>query len=363
MACRTETQRFTGGTLEKDIDSVPQRPVDDYVPIADGPKGRGVTQLGNHVLKITPSKQTGPTAAPHVTTGVKRENISENSIRIIATPTPTAINTFFYVQRIGYYETVPPYSRNAPGLDAYNVFFTVSGSGYFEYEGKRYTQRRGDIVWFDCRKRYSVGAEPGGWNYYWLQFNGNSARGFYKEYTKRGDNFTKVGTEFSTYRALFDRIIDLTQSTSIRHEILINDALVHMMTILLENRVDSSLTLNSVPEYIRSAVEYLNWHYAEKISLDEIAEHVNVSKFHLSRSFKRYVGVTIGDYILANRLRYARELLKYTDVPIRQVAEMCGIPQPSHFTAVFKQAEGITPLNYRKHWEETGYYEAEEPRP
>ena len=294
---------------------------------------------------------------------MKRANLSENSIRIIATPTPTAINTFFYVQRVGYYETTPPYKRNSPSLDAYNVFFTVSGEGYFEYMGERYTQRKGDIVWFDCKKQYSVGALGTGWNYYWLQFNGNSTRGFYKEYTKRGDNFTKVNSEFNTYRTLFEHIIELTQATSIRREIMTNDSLVHMMTKLLENRVDSSLTLNSVPEYIRETVDYLNWHYADKTTLDELAAHVGVSKFHLSRSFKRYVGVTIGDYVMANRLRYARDLLKYTDKPIRQVAEMCGIPQPSHFTAIFKEAEGMTPLAYRKHWEETGYYETTDPMP
>ena len=325
--------------------------------------GKGVTTLGNHVLKVIPSKQTGPTSKPHITTQVKRDNLSENSIRIIATPTPTAINTFFYIQRVGYYETVPPFSRKAPALDAYNVFFTVSGEGYFDYMGERYAQRKGDIIWFDCKKQYSIGAVGKGWTYYWLQFNGNSARGFYKEYTKRGDNFTDVNSDFNTYRTLFEHILDLAQATSIRREILINDTLVHMMTLLLENRVDSSLTLNSVPEYIRETVDYLNWHYADKTTLDELAAHVGVSKFHLSRSFKRYVGVTIGDYVMAHRLRYARDLLKYPDKPIRIVAEMCGIPQPSHFTAIFKESEGMTPLAYRKHWEETGYYETAEPTP
>ena len=75
------------------------------------------------------------------------------------------------------------------------------------------------------------------------------------------------------------------------------------------------------------------------------------------------MGVTIGDSVMDNRLRYARDLLKYTDKPIRIVAEMCGIPQPSHFTAIFKESEGMTPLAYRKHWEETGYYETAEPTP
>lgn len=326
-------------------------------------KGRGVTSLGNRVLKIVPSKQTGPTSNPKITTGVNRKNLSESSIRIIATPTPTAINTFFYIQRIGYYETVPPFSRNAPGLDAYNIFFTVAGTGTFKYMGEEYVQRKGDIVWFDCKKKYSIAALDKGWSYYWLQFNGNSARGYYKEYTKRGDNFTNVSSEVYTYRSIFERLIELSQATSIRREILVNDALVHMMTILLENRVDSSLTLNSVPEYIRETVDYLNWHYTDKTPLTELASNVGVSKFHLSRSFKRYVGVTIGQYVMANRLRYARDLLKYTDKPIRQVAQMCSIPQPSHFTAMFKEAEGVTPLSYRKHWEETGYYETEEPTP
>ncbi len=325
-------------------------------------QGRGVTPIGNQIYRVTPSKQTGPTAVPRIDRG-KRANLSENSVRVIATPTPTAINTFFYIQRIGYYEAMPPFRRHAPGLDAYNIFFTVSGAGRFTYEGQDFPLGPGDIIWFDCRKDYDISAEPGGWNYYWLQFNGNSARGFYKEFTKRGDYLEVAGTNMPTYVSLFDHMLELVQNTSIRREVLINDALVHTMTMLLERRVDSSLALNSVPEYIRQTVDYLNWHYADKTSLDELANHVGVSKFHLSRSFKRYVGVTIGDYIMANRLRYARELLKYTDQPVREVARRCGIPQASHFTAVFKESEGMTPLAYRKHWEKTGYYETAEPNP
>ena len=135
------------------------------------------------------------------------------------------------------------------------------------------------------------------------------------------------------------------------------------MTLLLKSRVDSSLTLSSVPEYIRQSINYLNWHYAKKFNLDDLSEQVGVSKFHLSRNFKHYVGVTISEYVNANRMRYARDLLKYTDYPIKSIAQLCGIPQPSHFSALFKKLEWYTPLQYRKKWEATGYFEENEPNP
>ena len=332
-------------------------------PSTDVP-GINISSLPGGIRRITPGKQTGPLPSPSITRGGKRPNLTDESIRVIATPTSTAINTFFYVQRVGYYEATYPFRRDKGGFDAYNIFITLSGTGFLEYRGKHHSINPGDVVWFDCMKPYSIGAEKGNrWDYLWIQFNGNSARGYYKEFTKRGDYIANVGSDVETFRNLLFHILELSQSTSIRREILVNDSLVHIMTLLLETRVDSSLTLNSVPDFVRATVDHLNWSYAEPFSLDKLAEDVGVSKYHLSRGFKQYVGVTIGEYVTANRLRFARELLKYTDKPVHEVAELCGIPHVSHFIAVFKSSEGVTPLAYRKHWEQTGYYEDFEPAP
>ncbi|MDY4522087.1 MAG: AraC family transcriptional regulator [Atopobium sp.] len=310
----------------------------------------------------TPQKQTGPVNSPNITANIKRNNLSKDSIRIIYTPTPTAISTFFFIQRVGYYEASNGFIRTSPHLEGYNIFLTTSGSGYFDFDGQHHVLRSGDIVWLDCKKDYTIGVEDESWNYYWIQFNGNSARGYYKEFTKYGNNYTHVNN-LERFKHLFEVMLNLAKSSSIRREILANDSIVHIMTLLLENRVDSSLTLNSVPEYIRQSINYLNWNYTNKVNLDDLSEQVGVSKFHLSRNFKRYVGVNISEYLNANRMRYARDLLKYTDYSIKSIAQLCGIPQPSHFSALFKELEGYTPLQYRKKWEATGYFEENEPNP
>ena len=58
----------------------------------------------------------------------------------------------------------------------------------------------------------------------------------------------------------------------------------------------------------------------------------------------------IYEYQIELRLSYAKELLKYTDLPVNEIAERCGINQASHFINLFKSREHITPLQFRKSW-------------
>jgi AraC family transcriptional regulator len=73
-----------------------------------------------------------------------------------------------------------------------------------------------------------------------------------------------------------------------------------------------------------------------------------VHPVHLSRCFPKYFNTTVGDYLKKLRIEQAAGFLTKADVSLTQVSYECGFADQSHFIRSFKQAVGVTPLQYRK---------------
>lgn len=101
------------------------------------------------------------------------------------------------------------------------------------------------------------------------------------------------------------------------------------------------------PLWLRDARRYLDDHLAERFDLSELARRVGVHPVHLSRSFRRYFGMTITGYLRQGRLAYAMARLSTSDDAVATVAAGAGFADPSHLTRVFRQALGTTPAGYR----------------
>ena len=112
------------------------------------------------------------------------------------------------------------------------------------------------------------------------------------------------------------------------------------------------LTLNQrkldLSPAIRSALAYVDEHYAEKISLDGVVEHIFINRSYFCQLFKKEVGLTFGNYVEHIRIENAKRLLASTNLPILNVAEQTGFNNQAYFTKVFKKATDISPLQYRR---------------
>lgn len=98
----------------------------------------------------------------------------------------------------------------------------------------------------------------------------------------------------------------------------------------------------------QALVDYLHRHYAEKISLQSLADHFYTSKFYLAHRFKAERGITIGGYIKEIRLVKAIRLLETTSLPVNEIARAVGFTTVRGFSDIFKERNGIGPLAFRK---------------
>lgn len=99
--------------------------------------------------------------------------------------------------------------------------------------------------------------------------------------------------------------------------------------------------------YVAQCKNYIQKHYREKISLDELSEALLISPSHLSRTFKKETGINIQDYINQVRIERAQQLLCFSNYTLAEIAEYVHFPSQSYFGKVFKQFKGMSPKQFR----------------
>ena len=98
---------------------------------------------------------------------------------------------------------------------------------------------------------------------------------------------------------------------------------------------------------VRNALQFIDEHYSERITLEEVAKNIYVSKWHLSKLLNKEEGRTFSQIINTVRIEKAKELLKDSSLRIGDVAELVGFLDISHFSRMFKKIEGISANDYR----------------
>jgi transcriptional regulator GlxA family with amidase domain len=88
--------------------------------------------------------------------------------------------------------------------------------------------------------------------------------------------------------------------------------------------------------------------YAEKLSLRNLSNELNIHPVHLSRGFPKYFRCTFGEYVRKIRVEKSLSLLPNKNLSLTEIAFNCGFADQSHFLRCFKQINGITPSDYRK---------------
>ena len=97
-----------------------------------------------------------------------------------------------------------------------------------------------------------------------------------------------------------------------------------------------------------SVRDYIDQHYKENITLDQLSEKVSINKYYMAHSFKREYGISPINYMIACRIREGKRLLAETDLSLSQIAAVLGFSSSSYFSQSFRNSEGISPTEYRK---------------
>lgn len=274
------------------------------------------------------------------------------SRRIIYTPSVFAKANLIHMQEVGELQAERPHESRRENLSSYLFFVVEKGSGELEYQGARWQLKAGDCVFLDCQKGYLHRSSEELWTLRWTHFYGPNMGGIYRKYVERGGKPSFTPEEPAQFTAILQELQVLAASDEYIRDMKIYEKLTALLTLLMAESWQPGEQKRSIRrrQNLQEIKEYLDNHYAEKITLDDLAERFYINKFYLTRIFKEQFGVPVNGYLLQLRITHAKQLLRFTDWTIERVGQECGMDDPNYFARAFKKIEGTTPGEYRRNW-------------
>ncbi len=271
---------------------------------------------------------------------VKREqDIQEAEGIFVHTPSSFALDNLFYIRLEALYTCGPRYEVKRSGLNSFLMFYIKEGELLFEYEGRSFVAHKKDIVILDCMKpqRYQALTRT---SFYWFHFDGSASRAYFEHFKENR------GIHFQNTRGMEEHFVlihDLMRSGCPDEGIM--SVHIHRIMALLFSSVGTGGTPSDI---VARARVYMDAHYMEKLSAEQIAEASRVSPSHLFRLFRKETGLTPYAYLTNVRMEHAMKMLLNTSYTVEEIADYCAFCSSANFIRAFRQSTGVTPRKYRK---------------
>jgi AraC-like DNA-binding protein len=147
-----------------------------------------------------------------------------------------------------------------------------------------------------------------------------------------------------------NKIINICRSTDISKDALADLALQELLVRIIQTQTLKQLESNkskSTNTYLTHIVGMIQGGLTDKLNLKVLAQNSGMSTASLYRLFKRELGISPVEYIILERIKLAKKLLKNQDVYIKNVSFETGFDDCNYFIRTFKYYEGITPKQYQ----------------
>lgn len=280
------------------------------------------------------------------------QNASVNSNRILYTPSVFARTSLLHLQEVGFLDAIHPHTSTRENLVSFLFFVVKKGSGKLVYDNKTYNLEKGDCVFIDCKKAYSHSTSNDLWSLEWCHFYSSTLSSIYDKYVERGGKPVFHPSSITSYTVLINELYLLASSSDYIRDMRINEKLSSLLTLIMQEswHPENDTVISRKRLELDSIKNYLDEHYSEHISLEELSNKFFINKFYLTKIFKEAYGITINNYLISKRITKAKQYLRFTDMTIEEIGQAIGMEGSNYFCRMFKKVEGMSPTTYKKKW-------------
>lgn len=259
-------------------------------------------------------------------------------------PSVTAKHTFFYPIAAGLFFYENGYRLHRNSYDSFLLMYIRSGTLTVNYQDKEQSVPVGSFILLDCYEPHGYHTDSG-WECLWVHFDGPMARAYYRLVTSHLSNIFTLSEPLPVIYKM-QQIYDTFKNGAIIREALLSKQLTDILTaFLLFNPVQASAYNHS--EAIEESIAYINEHFADNITVEQLAGRAMISPYYFIRIFKSETGFTPHEYIVSVRINTAKYLLKNTRLTIKNIGFQTGFSCESVFCSAFKKNTGMTPAAFR----------------
>lgn len=233
------------------------------------------------------------------------------------------------------------------GMCVHQLMFTVSGSGTVRCRGNEYALPAGTGVILPQGKAHEYFPDEGtDWGLSWVIFSGDGIDSVLDYYGLDGSAPIKLSS-LMLMEDIFHRCSGIIRT---KDKFCIHRASPLLCEMINELYLSSAGEEKEKKDNLRAlseAVEYIHKNYAKEITLDELSELTGVGREYFCTLFRRKTGMRPFEYIAMIRIREAKKLLTYTDMPVAEIGRQVGYGDKSYFGHVFKRYSGMSPTSFR----------------
>jgi two-component system, response regulator YesN len=162
-----------------------------------------------------------------------------------------------------------------------------------------------------------------------------------------------IGNIFSSYGIFIENNNEINNNEQYHQQVEISENLRGVMNLLVDFTSKVIIAIQQMRYtnsklLINRALNYLDNHYDEKISLEDVAQKLHLSKHYLCNAFKKATGENMSLYINKLRIEKAKRLLVESDGRIKEIFEEVGYSNQQYFSKVFKKVTGLTVMEYKE---------------
>lgn len=250
----------------------------------------------------------------------------------------------------GIEQGIPGFGYKYKVLKNSVIHYVSKGYGTFKVNDRIYNLKEGDI--FILLKGMEVeymASMDNPWEYYWVGFSGSKT----SEYLNRTsiiDSYVANCKEDSKIPDIILNMCEISKNYNPSNSddiLLLNELYSLLYTFIREFPKPFEYKDKEIHKYIQNAINFINSNYMNNITVNEIAEHVNLSRSYLYKMFIKNLKISPQKYLINLRMYKATLLLKNTNLPIGEVANNVGYSDSLLFSKTFSRYFSMSPLNYR----------------
>ena len=273
-------------------------------------------------------------------------DVEERSRWIISTPSAAELAQPYYCSEVGDFYARGKFATARSDKNSHILFYTLGGEGTVRQGGQTVRLPKGQALLMDCRTPQSYGTSPGHrhWYHLWAHIDGTGVE--LAGHALGLPRLVPVTVPLSHLQPHMDVLFERLGAESVGNATRVGLAVHALVAEVLLAAQETGPVAEDDP--VRLACAYVERHFAEKVTLDDLARVAAVSPSYLIRLFKRQLETTPHDYLLRYRISRAKELLAETTLTSAVIAERVGFASESNFSYRFKQMTGQGPRAYRQ---------------
>lgn len=288
---------------------------------------------------------------PRVAEGFPRQRLTVLPVSVLRRARELPLVGALTLTRIGAFAPAPShYVRRENGDADHLLILCLAGSGRGTLGTRRWSLAAGDAVVLPPQVAHHYRAtEADPWTILWVHFRGRDAARYV-------DAIGATRERPTFHLRSLDRLVEAFEETY-RHtlggftdaDLLgLTTSLARFLGLCRLYQQSANLRRRRIEDRVLATIRHMEKHYAERLTLDDLARVAHWSPQHYSTQFKRRMNASPIDHLTHLRLRRAADLLKFTDQSVGSIAGSVGYDDPFYFSRRFTGHMGLSPTAYRR---------------